>query len=254
VNTDTDENNCGACGVVCASGICQGGSCVGATAGHEILFCMDYRTPATVGTAPEQLLENAVFLGSTGKVRILGYSEFASAPVVTSVNASLTTAAQHRGRTYNLTSATTSLDVANKLSVTKFDVLLVYDQPSAPAGRLAMAGAAIAGAIDSFARAGGIVVVLASNTGRGEMAGFIQSAGLLDATGLGPRTGASLYDRSPADAIGVNVLSPFRAPAQTCAFTTTVQPDGTTVFVVTDSPSSSGTIGAPVVVHRVIAP
>jgi hypothetical protein len=227
---------------------------VGATAGHEILFCMDYRAIATAGTSQEKVLENAVFLGGKSNVRILGYAEYATAAVVTSVNASLTNAAQNRARTYTLTSAATSLDLSNTLSVSNFDVLLVYDQPKAAAGQLATVGASVADAIDAFVRAGGVVVVLTSNTGRGEMPDFIKDAGLLDVGGQQNLTGNALYNRSPADAIGIGVLNQFRAPAQTCTFTTTVQPDGTTVFVVTDSPATSGMIGAPVVVHRVVAP
>ena len=103
-------------------------------------------------------------------------------------------------------------------------------------------------------RAGGIVVVLTSDTGRGEMPDFIKGAGLLDVTGQLNLTGNALYNRSPADAIGIGVLTQFRAPAQTCTFTTAVQSDGSTVFVITDSPSSSGMLGTPVVVHRVVAP
>ncbi|HEX4336813.1 MAG TPA: hypothetical protein VH062_12930 [Polyangiaceae bacterium] len=254
VNLDSDENNCGRCGRRCASGICQGGQCVGATAGHEITFCMDFRTAAGAGTPPEQLLENAVFVGSKANVRILGYTENATPAVTTVVNATLTTAAQNRGRAFTLTASTSSLDVANELNVTKFDVLLVYDQPAAPAGRLAVAGTSMADAVDAFVHAGGVVVVLAGDTGRGEMAAFVTALGVLPVSGQTLVTGSLLYDRGPADAIGVNVLSPFRAPNVTCRFATTAMPDDTTVFVVTDSPSSSGTLGAPVVVHRVIAP
>jgi hypothetical protein len=86
------------------------------------------------------------------------------------------------------------------------------------------------------------------------MADFVTSAGLFAVSGQALVTGDLLYDRAPADAIGVNVLSPFRAPSITCRFTTTGTPDDTTVFVVTDSPPSSGMLGAPVVIHRVIAP
>jgi len=139
--------------------------------------------------------------------------------------------------------------------VANFEVLLVYDQPSAPAGRLLSAGTSIADAVDSFVRAGGIVTVLASAGGRGEMADFITGAGLVTVTGQEALTSADLlYDRGPADAIGVNVLSPFRAPRESCRFITGAPTDAYTVFVVTDTPSSAGTLGAPAVIHRVVAP
>jgi hypothetical protein len=254
VNFDTDENNCGQCGRRCASDICQGGQCVGATAGHEVLLCMDYSTAAPAGSSPAQLLENAIFLGPKSTVRILGYTEYTPPPVVTTVRTSLNTAAANRGRTYTLTNSTTSLDVANRLSVTNFEVLLVYDQPQAPPGRLLAAGTSMADAVDAFVHAGGIVTVLASAGGRGEMADFITGAGLVTVTGQEVLTGELLYDRSPADAIGVNVLSPFRAPRESCRFLTGAPTDAYTVFVVTDTPSSAGTLGAPAVIHRVVAP
>ena len=54
------------------------------------------------------------------------------------------------------------------------------------------------------------------------------------------------------DAIGVNVLSPFRALTRSCTFVTTATLDASTAFVITDS--ESGPIGNPVVVHRIQAP
>jgi hypothetical protein len=254
VNFDTDENNCGECGRRCASGICQGRQCVGMTAGHDVVLCMDYSTPAPADSSPSQLLGNAVFLGPKSAVRVLAYSEYAQPQVMATVRASLGIAASNRGRTYTLTNSATSLDVANRLSVANFEVLLVYDQPTAPAGRLLSAGTTIADAVDSFVRAGGIVTVLAGAGGRGEMPDFITGAGLVTVTGQEVVTGELLYDRAPADAIGVNVLSPFRAPRESCRFISPAPSDAFTVFVVTDTPSSSGVLGAPAVIHRVVAP
>jgi hypothetical protein len=138
--------------------------------------------------------------------------------------------------------------------VTNFEVLLVYDQPQAPPGRLLSAGTSMADAIDAFVRAGGIVTVLASASGRGEMADFITGAGLIMVTGQETLTGELLYNRGPGDAIGANVLSTFRAPRESCRFLTGAPADAYTVFVITDTPSSAGTLGAPAVIHRVVAP
>jgi hypothetical protein len=253
VNPLTDENNCGACDVICASGICQGARCVGATAGHEVLLCMDFRTRANAGSPDEQLLENAVFLGPKLRVRILAYGQYSLPPVVTAVGQTLNAAAAARGRTYAITQAATNLDVANQLNTFSYELLLVYDQPNAPAGRLAVVGSSWVSAIDSFVSAGGTVVVLAGDGGRAEMGALISSAGLLPVTGQTSVTGARVYNRSLADAVGLNVLTSFRAPRESCTFTTGA-PDASMVFVVTDTPASAGALGAPVVVHRVIAP
>jgi hypothetical protein len=86
------------------------------------------------------------------------------------------------------------------------------------------------------------------------MPAFLDSAGLLSATGQTHVVGSQIHNRAPADAVGLNVLTPFLALQSTCTFTTTSPPDSTTVYVVTDMPASSGNLGAPVVVHRVILP
>jgi hypothetical protein len=253
VNTDTDENNCGSCGRVCASGICQGAQCVGATAGHEVIFCMDFRTQPAVGSSQQRLLGNSIFLATANPVRVLAFSEYAPGAVVTEVNKTLDAAALARGRTYVLTPALTSLDVTNNLSVVNYDVLLVYDQSNAPAGVLSAIGSGWSGTVDSFVRAGGTMVVLASDLGRAEMVDFLSASGLMTATGQTSITGAQVYNRAPGDAVGINALSSFRAARETCTFAMSA-PDASSSFVVTDTPSSDGTLGAPVVVHRVLAP
>jgi hypothetical protein len=253
VNTDTDEDNCGACGRRCASGICQGGRCVGATAGHEVLFCMDYRTPPASGSPQQLLLGNAVFISPASPVRVLEYTQDTPVGVVNSVKQTLDAIALARVRTYTPTPALTSLAVTNMLSVTNYDVLLVEDQSTAPAGRLATLGSDWAGTIDSFVHAGGTVVVLAGDGGTAEMGDLLSGAGLLTVTGQTSVTGTQVYNRAAGDAIGLNVLTPYRATRETCTFKTSA-PDATTSFVVTDSLASAGTLGAPVVVHRVLAP
>ena len=253
VNTDTDENNCGSCGRVCASGICQGGQCVGATAGHEVMFCMDFRNRPAAGAPQQHLLGNAILLNTVNPVRVLAFSEYAPAAVVTEVNATITAAATLRTRTWVPTPATTTLEVTNKLSVVNYEVLLVYDQSNAPAGVLSTIGSNLSGTVDSFVRAGGTVVVLAGDGGRAEMLDFLSAVGLMTATGQTSITGAQIYNRAPGDAVGLNVLSSFRAARETCTFTMSA-PDASTSFVVTDTPSSGGMLGAPVVVHRVLAP
>ncbi len=253
VDTDNDQNNCGRCGHRCVSGLCQSGTCVGATAGHEVLFCMDYRSVAATGSSPEQLLENAVFLGSKNPVAILSYGQYAPSSVITAVGKTLDNAAAARARSYTLTKAATSAEVVSELSILDYDLLLVYDEPNAPAGMLGQIGTSWASAVDSFTRSGGAVVVLAGDGGRAEMLDLVVNAGLFTMTGQTSVTNAQLYDRAPGDAVGINVLSPFRAPLETCTFTGTV-PDATTSYVVTDTAATAGSLGNPVVLHRVVSP
>jgi hypothetical protein len=255
VNTDNDENNCGRCGHRCASQICQGGQCVGANAGHIVVFCADYRQKAQAGSPQETLLGNAVFLSRRNPVRVFAYSEHTPANVVTAVNATIQSAATAAVRTAPaITQATTATAVSLQLNILDYDVLLVYDQPTAPAGYLGNVGSLWSSSIDAFVRAGGVVVVLAGDGGRAEMDDLLTNAGLLAATAQTSITGNPVYNRAPADAVGIGVLSTFRASRETCTFTVPTSTDPSTVFVVTDTPLSAGSIGAPVVVHRVLSP
>jgi hypothetical protein len=82
------------------------------------------------------------------------------------------------------------------------------------------------------------------------MSDLINNAGLLEVSGQRDATAVRLLNRAPADAVGINVLSPFLSISDTCTFVTTSEPSPSTVFVV--SPSEE--VGSPVVVHRIALP
>ena len=102
--------------------------------------------------------------------------------------------------------------------------------------------------LSSFAAAGGMIIGLSGGTT--EMDQFFTTSGLLAVTGqTAVPTGSTLYKSSLGDSLGANLISPFAAPGDSCAFNTTATEDASTTFVVRDAPLGGGD---PVVVHRVI--
>lgn len=250
VDLNNDPMHCGACNNQCPSGICQSGQCVGAVVGHLVTACMNYEQ--SFQNAPQTLLlGNAVFLPLADPVRILAYHQHTPANVRNRVNQTIGWAAQAKNRTFSLTTAATPAAVLSQLSILSFDVLLVYDQPNAPAGALGPAGASWQTAVDQFSKAGGVVVALASDAGVNAMPALLSGAGILAVSAVSAHTG-TLYNKAPADAVGVNVLSPFASLTRTCTLTTSDPAGPTTVYVVGDTPGQGQ--GAPVVVHRIQAP
>jgi hypothetical protein len=250
VDLNIDARNCGTCGTVCPSGICQGKKCVGAYVGHVVLACMDYQSPAP-NTPQTALIGNAVLLPIRNPVRILAYTEYVSPVAKARVDTAIAYAAQARNRTYSITTMDKSTMATAMVNISNYDVFLVYDQNVAPAGQMAVVGAAwkMSSVVNSFAAAGGIVLVLSG--GSSEMDEFLSNAELLDVSAQTVVSGSTIYNRAPGDSMGSNVISPFLAPVDTCSFTTTTTPDASTIFVVRDTATG---LGEPIVVHRVIEP
>jgi hypothetical protein len=197
------------------------------------------------------LFGNAAFLPSSNMPRILTYAEYADPTTEERVAQALDWEAANRKRQYVMTVGGTQSDLPSLLTIRDYDVLLVLDQPKAPAGQLASIGAAWKTSLERFVGSGGTVIVLGGTEGVAEMPDFITSAGLLgvdDATSL--PSSAPLYVRAPSDGVGVNALSPFQPLGETCTYSTSQPPDPSTVYVVTDSPPGAA-LGSAVVIHRV---
>jgi hypothetical protein len=96
--------------------------------------------------------------------------------------------------------------------------------------------------------------------GTGEMHQLINAGRLLDdATAPINITGQTelgmpgqVWNNAPGDVLGVNVLSPFLGTSHTCTFDTDAQENPDVIFVLSDDAKRGD--GAPVAIHRVIAP
>lgn len=252
VDTSTDANHCGACFKQCVSGICENGVCVGETPGHMVAVCMDYSLHQA-NSMQTRLLGNAIFLTNQTPVRILAYTEYASAAGVTTTNSTIQSAAQSRGRSYQITEEDDGSLVASALNRDDYDVLLVYDQVNAPSGALATLGASWAVPARSFAEAGGVVLVLAGGSGTNQMHAFITQLGILATSGVTDRSGEIFFVQQASDALAANLTNQFRGLSRSCTFVTHEVPSGARTFVITDTNPSAG-VGAPSVVHGVVQP
>jgi hypothetical protein len=211
------------------------------------------------GSPQTRLFSNSVFLPSHNPVRVLTWSQYgdnSAGGAVSKVTELLAWSSSQIGRPYTLTDGGAATDVPALLVPGQQDVLLVLDQPNAPLGALATIGAGWNPAVSDFVLAGGTIVVLMSSQGQNQMHEFVSSAGLGDVTALHDITVPFhiLANVAPSDAIGINVLSPFLARAETATIQTTMAPSSDTVFVVVDSTQPDAGSELPVVIHRVVLP
>ena len=249
VDTNSDEKNCGGCGNVCPSGICQAGGCVGKGYGHEVVIGTDY-SDATLDESSAQvtMLGNAIFQNVAPAVRVLAYDEFADSATVARIAGWISSMATMRGKSVTMVQAPTFTLVPQQLTVQQYQVLLVYDQARAAADQMATTGTLWNAAMNAFAKGGGIVVALDGGSA-GQMKDFLSNGGLLAVTAETDVTGTQLRVDAPTDVVGQNLPNVFAAKRTTVAFTTTQMRDNYHVYVVTDM---TGML--PVVVHSVPMP
>lgn len=151
----TDPYNCGACGSVCASGLCYAGVCADERAGHIFAIGNSYRTSVP---ALDRILGNAVFLHE-GKVKVLVYRD-ASTPldIHSGTQTALSRAAGSLKRSMVKTKVTVPTGIQQLLPDN--DVLVIEAMPTASDEWLTFLADEWSLPLDDFTRRGGIVVVL----------------------------------------------------------------------------------------------
>jgi hypothetical protein len=169
---------------------------------------------AKLGDAQAVLLGNAIFSVAHEPVRAIDYSQFVSpgSPSFAAVTDLAIDEAVVRDRTIEAWTMPSAASVAAALGSHNFDLLVVRDQDAGTSADLAAAGSALAGPIATFTAQGGVVVVLATKDGKGNMGTFLTSALGFAPTPLAA-TLATLTNVAPSDPLGVGVLASFPASA-----------------------------------------
>jgi hypothetical protein len=248
IETDDDPVNCGACGNVCPSLLCSNGHCEGAVAGHIVVFGHDYQ--GSFSNSQRKALANAALLANGTSVQVRSYEQHANATAVANVKNIITMALQAQGRSATYTVVKQPTDVSTGMTTANTDVLVIYDQLTAPAGTLGTIGTGWASALTTFTNGGGIVLVLDGHGGANpQMPALLKNSLLLDVTDdPSVATGTPLVDIGSQDAVGQGLVSPYGAGQNTVRFACNEPNAGFVTYVVVDGPDSGA--GAPVIIHK----
>jgi hypothetical protein len=212
---DTDPENCGHCGRVCASGLCNTGTCVGDVAGHIVVIGHDY---AASDPAMDRVIANAVHLGSQSSGVRIGFWRGDS-----TLGGGVAAAARGLQQTGDVASSTIIANVDHG-SIIELDAVVI--EPQIGDGAVAeQAGSDAATALAEFLTAGHSVVILETTAGVSYR--YLQGAGL-----------GTLPPPVDASSMSVTVVAPG---------------DSVAVGVVTQYLAKPGSVGYPGAMHAVVA-
>jgi hypothetical protein len=200
VDTSSDPDNCGACGHVCATGVCTLGVCGGAVRGQVVAIGHDYRSHHA---AMARVLGNSTALGVHFDVGIARLRGTADSAAVAGTSSAITTSMTSLGRPWHSVALP-----ATGAPLTGVDVLVVDAQLGDGAVAEAL-GTGWRTSIANFLLRGGVIVVLEGASGVSYR--FAIGANLYTVGAPVDATGELAVVADGADATTQQVASPYLA-------------------------------------------
>ena len=247
VDLQTDPFNCGLCGKFCVSFICQGGVCQGSNPGDLVVLGHDFST-GTGASSQARVISNAVYLPRSNPLQVLSYEASADPVAVASAKASIAALAAGRNINYTLSSLDADLQAVDL--ALKYDVILIHDQVNRSAASLGAAAATWTTPLNTFLKAGGVVVILDGAGGQGSMPALLNGANLLAVSGHTPIAAlAPVGVAASSDVIAAQVVSPYAAFSRSATLQVTEPQGPNLTFVVRANAAGDGD---PVVIHKTV--
>ncbi len=209
IDPTTDANNCGHCGHVCASGICQASVCVGDAAGHVVAIGHDY---THFHPAMARVLGNALALRAAHAVRVGWYRGSATEEVDTDAHSAAQQALAAMGNTLASTAFASPPTTAQLAAV---DVVVIEAQ-TGDGDAAEATGAAWAPTAQTYLAATGVIVVLEATGGVSYR--FAAGAGLFAVGAPVDESGTALDVVGTTDAVAQDVTSPYLGEASTVSW------------------------------------
>jgi hypothetical protein len=198
--------NCGVCGHSCASGICSAGFCAGEPRGHVVAIGHDY---ANTNLPMLRVLGNAAALGSPQNLAIARWSTPSSA---------VTTALASGLAMVGKSSHPVAMPVMPSANAFEGIDVIVVDPQTQDELSESIKGLTWRAAFAAFLTRGGVVIVLEGAGGSNHR--LADGADLFHTTAPVVVTGAHLSVVNGADAVALQVLSPYYAAATSVTFPT----------------------------------
>lgn len=198
-----DPMNCGACGHVCASGICAGTTCSGEVPGHVVAIGHDF-TATNAGVL--RVLGNAAAMGQHHDLAIARWGNSQA------VTQALATSLGQLGRPWHAVAVPSQ---PSQTALSDADVVVI-DPYTGDGDARELEGTRWRDAFVTFTGRGGVVIVLESENGTNFR--FARGVGLFSAGAPTNVSGSHLSVTAPTDAVVQQVPSPYYAANTTVAF------------------------------------